>query len=534
MGMSFAPHKMSLHVQSVRALPRGTKETTEAKFKSVFPQGHVTFGTAQAGGTVHLGLPVARNAASETETTRTSFRKIMDSMSRVASHTSAPAQLKLTVLRHLATTRATYLLQGTSPEVSEPLAQELDDHAAALFATVSNIPPLAGAQRRHLNLPRRFGGYGYTVLARRALPLYLAARVWILGDLQSRNVRPSLYNRGSDATLAYLNIFNARNVASNRIGSVVDLGRLVAGKSGVRKLQGLQDDRRRAQWIKGLSPRDAILVASMAQGGVVEAILSPTFDYDALGRPRLVHSDELVRAMVLSHLVEADLGPLCMGGAFPQDTTCQRVPQNGGATCNAAVTMDLDHTHMCKSGKTPRHQILQGALETIGRQAGFALSHQVTFSVQGRTGKALRADVAVLGLGRPQFVDVTVRSPITQEDLRRAANGAKFDLSIPVRRAATAKYRTYKEAAAHDGVAFVPFVLTSFGMMGVEAKELLRGLAQGWALVSAETAAIRFQEARKFVIASVFAQFARDQIALVRRVERQAALFRVARVGDSE
>ena len=527
MELEWGARKFVLHIQSRVPLTAATREATEAAFVQLHPSATVTFGTPGAGGTVHLGASVTRSRAFQQQFTQEKLAGLMESMTRVAGHSSAPPQVRLVILRSLVQTRGAYLLQGVDPTVSEPLAERVDAHAAALFAGIMGIDPLHGVQLQQLHYTWRFPS-----LARRALSLFLSTRSWVLHDLANSHAS---YSRLSEDTMTFINLFNSRVVAKDRFGSVEALRKACAKKEAASRLEVVLGAGRRARWVSRLAARDQILVASMS-AAVVDAIITPTFLSMPWG-PQLAFSPAQLRVVVLSFMVEADLSQLAGGGQLPADILCGRVPKNGRPACRRAVGADMSHVLHCKSGRTPRHQAVLGALRCIARDSGASVAASTTFSTWSvatatKPSTQLMADVVIEGMfPLAQFVDVSVRSPVTNVDLQHTRTARNVALERPIERAHKDKFKKYKDAAAKDNVHFVPFVMTSYGFMSKQANALLSGLAKAWSLYKEETSRWRFNQTRRMIIAAMLAHVASDQLALLNRVGAERAMRTFAQRG---
>ena len=109
--------------------------------------------------------------------------------------------------------------------------------------------------------------------------------------------------------------------------------------------------------------------------------------------------------------------------------------------------------------------------------------------------------------------------------------GAKKLLLRVVERAVKEKLKIYKAAAQADGVNFLPFVISSYGIMNPGATATLKNLSEHWALYNEDTASIRYRQSVRMLQVSVVQQFAQSRLNLIQDQRRVRHLDARAREG---
>ena len=549
-GLKLGARKHQLHVQG--DVEDSVKEATELEYLEVFPEGHVSFGDTVAGGMEHLGAPVSRSRAYEEEHAASKLLKLLEAMERVVTHTSAPKQVRLAILRNIISTRGTYLLQGVTPDAVEDLTEEVDTATARLFAQIVGCAVPVGAQLVQLHLPQRSGGLGFANLTRRIFPLFLSARAWTLQDRTfGIYTNDASRSRVVADTLPFLNRFNLRMSVAHRFRDLAHVVSVVMAmdsqgkRGGASALQKHVDEPAHSSWWRGLSPRDKVLASSLAETGLVDVLVCPVFTESLFG-PHVVLSGDQATVAIMSHMVEADFTEL-IGAPLHPDARCGRRPRAaGGAPCAEPIDSSLCHVLNCQRGSTARHNKVLGVVELIARQSGHSISKNVAFTTPSvatahRPSRALFADTVIEGLAPVStFVDLTIRSSITQLDLAQATRiwaasnkpgGAKKLLLRVVERAVKEKLKIYKAAAQADGVNFLPFVISSYGIMNPGATATLKNLSEHWALYNEDTASIRYRQSVRMLQVSVVQQFAQSRLNLIQDQRRVRHLDARAREG---
>ena len=149
---------------------------------------------------------------------------------------------------------------------------------------------------------------------------------------------------------------------------------------------------------------------------------------------------------------------------------------------------DPDHLHSCHAHRrtlvTQRHNNIMQVLSTLARSVGFYCSREPNNHVRpaslvadaGSEQWNDHADLLLIKHDRRLYVDVSVCRPTNQSLLKQPR--VTFEALCSTRDRARVKHAKYDAIARENAYEMLPFVMETYGGMGVEASKLLAVLAE--------------------------------------------------------
>ncbi|MEZ0274116.1 MAG: hypothetical protein ACAH88_04375 [Roseimicrobium sp.] len=452
------------------------------------------------GGVTALGVPLGSDDYVERFMT-----DIAASVKQLGDELEALEHGQLELLLHTYSgglNRVMYLFRCLPSESLGTVSRVCNEESARLLqrltAPASSVTDAMTAQA---HLPRRYGGLGLADVQHVGNAAFIAATLAALPQDGNASVTLARNLEFTTALTLYNKLVNPKDRAScDSLSSLKPAER--TQKALVKRVHDHQFD---------------LLASNMTQQDLARLKEQTSCGASSWLQPTFVSGNPVISANVFPLLVVRYLGGEFQARA-PLPCPRRGVPQHKDRVpCQALVDSKLSHvTNSCKALLTERHKTLASALQRICNEAGRATSTEVQ-CIPGSL--SVPADVYIYINApntKPIAVDVAVVSPagdswsakpgqaVGSEEERKLRNFAE-DLKNAQSGQGSAK-------SADSPVDFVPFVISSYGLLGQKARAFISFLASGlcarwiWSIREAQ------EYIRRVVLASVFAFMGRQML----------------------
>ena len=478
-----------------------------------FPLGRVAFGVdgidldvsrVDRCGTIITGLPLG-SSDFQSDIVQETVNRALAVMTKLLANKQIDLVCFTKILQECIISRLSFIAQAISPTITGPIFAEFDQRVIDAFFAALDVKP-SPEQVAQAQLPRSLGGMGFRPMQDACVPAYLVSQV------KACNVVKAV------VPLDFPEQINSYNLL------VKKEDRLTNNKAGLKKLTcSSMKELTYALWfykrdklLQGVcNPLDVLrlLIAEVPKTTMWSSSLC-MYSVDsgrASARDRVKINNHMYRVLALSRLVRSTFVPAaCAGSPFPADLVCGNVSKKG-KVCREKLDPQLVHSMSgCHFVRYQAHQIAVNAIEFVARDLGLSVSHAC-----GIPGQKKHADLMIYGL-MDDFpataIDVSVRNPFVEGALRfvPGSRPPKPDIQHHLVRAEKSKCVKYQDKYAGMGRGFKPFVVSSTGMFGAGAKEIVTALAKRYALqyyVPMQTAKRRVSE---FIGCSILRQVAQN------------------------
>ena len=414
--------------------------------------------THQRKGIAVLGTPVGSEGYIR-QSLSSKFRGVHDFVTKV-THLGDP-QIAVALLRMCAgACRVVHLLRTVPPDLVAPFAQELDSTMLDALQQVAGVP-LTETAALQVFLPHRLGGLGLQLARTQCATAFLTAFVaFRTPEAEAFPQMPLELVQLATGEVSRALEMMACEVAPAEASSMAWLKEALSTPP-VRPLPDQGNlwwwNERRAnhayeQVLRSASARDCARLRCQADseaGSWLQACPS-----SGLGlRLNPTEFMVLLRWWLGIPLVPADTSLSC-------------------PSCGDSMDCFGDHLLCCKlGGFWTRHKAIVDMLYHFGRAAGLTVTLEVAIGGLERPADLMFSPWKGSG---PLAVDPAVVHPLAPSTSYAAIKNGSEAIEFKAR----VKSNHYSEKCSESNVQFAPFVLSTFGKMGDDARDLLRDLAK--------------------------------------------------------
>jgi hypothetical protein len=480
-----------------------------------FPFGRVAFGAdgfdldasrVDRCGTVVTGVPFG-DSDYEHDIVAESAKRALAVMDKLRANKKISLVCWTKIVQECIIPRLSFMAQAISPTITRPIFAEFDRRVAQVFFAALDVRPRP-EQVQQAQLPRSLGGFGLRRMELACVPAYLASQVKACNvvkavvpldfpqQINSYNMLVKKEDRLTD---------NKAGLSKLTRNSMKELTYAVWRNECSKLMAKLGDSADLTRLLIAAQPKTTMWCSSLCVYSV------DTGRASASKNRRVVISDRAFRVLALNRLVCSSFVPAaCADLPFPDGMVCGNVSKKG-KVCHAKLDAKLVHSMSgCHFLRYQAHQEAANAVEFVARDLGFSVSHAC-----GIPGMKKHADLMIYGLlddSPATAIDVSVRNPYAKGALRfvPGSQPPKPDVQDHLVKAEKSKTKKYQTAYAGLGRGFKPFVVSSTGVFGSGAKEIVTALAKRYALqyyVPMQTAQRRVSE---FIGCSILRQVAQN------------------------